>query len=62
LNPRRKDKMKYKLITVALFLLLSVTAFSTIASAYGDRFSCSFGKQAACLDIGDKVGLVKNFV
>lgn len=23
--------------------------------AYGDSFSCSYGKQAACLDYGDKV-------
>ena len=47
-------KMKIKLI-ITLSLFLSATVFSTVASAYGDSFSCSYGKKAACLDYGDKV-------
>lgn len=29
--------------------------FTYSVSAYGDTFSCSYGKRAACLDYGDKV-------
>lgn len=42
--------------SLALYLTLLLSALSTsIAYAYSDSFSCSFGKQAACLDYGDKV-------
>ena len=45
--------MKSKLIITSVLFILSY--FSTVSYGYGDSFSCSFGKQGACLDYGDKV-------
>jgi len=38
-----------------LTTLFMIVTFAANALAYGDSFSCSFGKQGACLDYGDKV-------
>jgi len=32
-----------------------LAALTSSAYGYGDTFSCSFGKQGACLDYGDKI-------
>lgn len=40
--------------TIWLTLLMAF-AFAPNVPAYGDSFSCSYGKKAACLDYGDKV-------
>ncbi len=37
-----------------LTLLMSLVLASNV-SAFGDSFSCSYGKRGACLDYGDKV-------
>ncbi|PHR29466.1 MAG: hypothetical protein COA36_04150 [Desulfotalea sp.] len=36
-------------------LLSIVHGFCSEAHAYGNNFSCSYGKRGACLDYGDKV-------
>ena len=36
-------------------LLLFLFLITNICSAYGNNFSCSYGKQGACLDYNDKV-------
>lgn len=40
--------------TKILTLLIGIVFISNV-SAYGNTFSCSYGKQAACLDYSDKV-------
>ena len=52
-----KQIKKIKLIKTSLRCMLLLTLFSFLPSnllAYGS-FSCPMGKQAACLDYGDKV-------
>ena len=40
--------IKYFIVGLSLFIFTS-------ALSYGSNFSCSYGKQGACLDYGDKV-------
>lgn len=42
-------------ITCLWAVIVMFTISTSSAYAYGDTFSCSFGKQPACLDYGDKV-------
>ncbi|MFV1872983.1 MAG: hypothetical protein ACMZ64_06665 [Oleiphilus sp.] len=42
-------------LVVSLTLLSTTFNFWSEAHAYGNDFSCSFGKQGACLDYGDKI-------
>lgn len=37
------------------FLILYMAVVTTTGWAYGNDFSCSYGKQGACLDYNDKV-------
>jgi hypothetical protein len=38
-----------------IILLMSILMLQTAVYAYGNNFSCNYGKQGACLDSGDKV-------
>lgn len=44
-----------KFNSIIWLTLLMGFVFASNVSAYGDTFSCSYGKRAACLDYGDKV-------
>jgi hypothetical protein len=42
-------------VLVSFLLLSTILGFWSEALAYGNDFSCSYGKRGACLDYGDKV-------
>lgn len=48
-------KIKLSALRKKLTIVIIIMTIMPVSSAVSQSFSCSFGKQAACLDYGDKI-------